>query len=153
MRSAGSTDGSLHVVEAEAVRIEIVLSLPTDSATVAVARDLAVGALATLEVVEEDIDDVRLALSEASTNVIEHSQSSDDYEVRLDLTEDLCEIRVVDRGRGADFSARERGMPPPEWLGGRGIAIIEAVVDRATFYSEPEHGTVVHLVKQFTRRL
>lgn len=131
-----------------AVRIEIALCLPRDESTVAVARDVAVGALSRLAVAAEDIDDIRLALSEACTNVIQHSGSDDEYEVRLEINDDVCEIRVIDTGGRLDFSTVERSMPGPDSPGGRGIAIINAVVDSVEFVSEPENGTMVHLVKR-----
>lgn len=110
------------------------------------------GALSRLAVADEDIDDIRLALSEACTNVIRHSGSDDEYEVRLDITEDRCEIRVVDSGRGLDFATVERGMPGPGSDSGRGLAIIRSVSDSAEFISEPETGTMVHLVKRLRRK-
>ena len=90
-------------------------------------------------------------MSEACTNVIRHSGSDDEYEVHLDITQDSCEIRVVDSGRGLDFAAVERGMPGPSSAGGRGLAIIRSVADSAEFGSEPEAGTMVRLVKRLRR--
>jgi serine/threonine-protein kinase RsbW len=130
------------------VKIEIGLCLPRDATTVALVRDVAMGALSKLGVADGDIDDIRLALSEACTNVIRHSGSDDEYEVRMDITEDRCEIRVIDSGRGLDFAAAQRGMPGPTSPGGRGLAIIGSVSDSAEFISEPEAGTMVHLVKR-----
>ena len=130
------------------MRLDISLCLPSEASTVAVVRDVAVGALCRLSVSEADVDDIRLALSEACTNVIEHSGVDDEYEVRLDLDDDRCEIRVIDSGRGLDFADVERGLPDPMSPRGRGLAIIRAVVDGAEFSSQPEHGTMVRLVKR-----
>jgi serine/threonine-protein kinase RsbW len=110
------------------------------------------GALHRLSVSANDVDDIRLALSEACTNVIEHSGVDDEYEVRLDVDDQRCEIRVVDSGRGLDFAAVEKGLPDPMSPRGRGLAIIRAVVDGAEFTSEPEAGTMVRLVKQLSPR-
>lgn len=130
------------------MKIEIALCLPRDASSVAVVRDVALGALSKLGVAGEDIDDIRLALSEACTNVIEHSDSRDEYEVRLEVQGDRCEIRVVDAGSGLDFAALDQSMPDPASARGRGLAIIRAVTDTAEFSSQPETGTMVHLVKR-----
>ncbi|HET9732995.1 MAG TPA: ATP-binding protein [Acidimicrobiales bacterium] len=130
------------------VRLQIALCLPSEASTVSVVRDVAVGALSRLGVATGDVDDIRLALSEACTNVIDHSGVDDEYEVQLEIDDDRCEIRVVDSGRGLDFAAVQQGLPDPLSPRGRGLAIIRAVVDRAEFSSEPEAGTMVHLVKR-----
>jgi serine/threonine-protein kinase RsbW len=132
------------------VRLEIALCLPNEASTVAVVRDVVVGALRRLSVSTSDVDDIRLALSEACTNVIEHSGADDEYEVRLEVDDERCEIRVVDSGRGLDFAAVERGWPDPMSPRGRGLAIISSVVDGAEFSSEPEAGTMVRLVKRLS---
>lgn len=134
------------------MRLEIALCLPSEASTVAVVRDVVVGALHRLAVSAADVDDIRLALSEACTNVIEHSGVDDEYEVRLDVNDQRCEIRVVDSGRGLDFAEVEKGLPDPMSPRGRGLAIIKAVVDGAEFTSQPEAGTMVRLVKRLSPR-
>ena len=129
------------------MRVEIALCLPRDASSVGLVRDVALGALSKLKVDPADIDDIRLVLSEACTNVIEHSGTDDEYEVQLDITDELCEIRVIDTGRGWDFAEVERGMPSPISARGRGLAIIQAISDKAEFRSQPESGTMVRLVK------
>jgi serine/threonine-protein kinase RsbW len=130
------------------VKLEIALCLPQDASTVGMVRDVAVGALGQLGLTAACVEDIRLALSEACTNVIEHSGAEDEFEVRLEVSGDVCEIRVIDSGRGLDFEALEAPMPPPTAPRGRGLAIIRAVVDAVDFESEPEAGTMVHLVKR-----
>ena len=135
-----------------AMRLEIALCLPIEASTVAVVRDVVVSALHRLAVSDTDVDDIRLALSEACTNVIEHSGVDDEYEVRLEVDDQRCEIRVVDSGRGLDFAAVEKGLPDPMSPRGRGLAIIRAVVDGAEFTSQPQAGTMVRLVKRLSPR-
>jgi len=129
------------------MKIEMALCLPRDAETVAVVRDVAIGALSKLGVREDCVEDIRLALSEACTNVIDHSGVDDEYEVRLVVEDTKCEMRVIDAGGGLDFTTLG-GMPDPMSARGRGMAIMRAVVDAVKFTSEPESGTMVHLVKQ-----
>jgi serine/threonine-protein kinase RsbW len=130
------------------VRIRLGVCLPRDSVTLPVIRHIAVCALDELGVVPTDVDDVALALTEACANVVRHSGVDDEYEVHLDVTDDLCEISVLDTGRGFDSSVVARGMAPASAEQGRGLALVTALVDRVKFESRPEEGTVVHLVKK-----
>ncbi len=134
------------------MRVALSLSLPPDPWTVAVAREVTTGTLDKLGILDDDIEDIRLALSEACTNVVRHSGTGNEYQVMVEITQRSCEIRVVDSGRGADFAALGRRTPDPGAPGGRGLPIIEAVVDRAEFHSDPPLGTAVHLLKTLRKR-
>jgi len=127
------------------------LCLPRDSATLPVVRHIAGCALKELGVETEAIEDVELALTEASANVVKHSGAGDEYEVHLVLQDHLCEIRIVDTGHGFDSSAAAP-MAEPSAEQGRGLAMIAALVDSVHFESRPEAGTVVHLVKDLSPR-
>lgn len=131
------------------MNIQLSLRLPRDAATVAVVRGVAVDALARLGVTEPCIEEVRLALSEACTNVIDHAHATDEYEVRLDVDETLCVITVTDTGTGGAVggSGASTPMPGDGAEHGRGLAIMRALVDAIDFLSVPEAGTVVRLEK------
>ena len=129
------------------MKIEVALCLPGDAQTVAVVRRIAVAALAELGVTEDCLDEIRLAISEACTNVIEHSDDDDQYEVRLEVQDQVCEIKVIDKGHGFDADSLNRSFPPPDSARGRGIALMHALMDHIDFDSRPERGTVVHLIK------
>lgn len=134
------------------VRISLVLCLPRDAATLPVVRHIAVAALEELGVDPEAIDDVALALTEASANVVKHSGAGDVYEVHLTIENSQCEIRVVDTGRGFDSASLAVAMAAPSQEQGRGMALISALVDSVRFESRPEAGTIVHLVKDLSLR-
>ena len=134
------------------MRLEIALCLPRDAETVAVVRAIVTDALRRVGVAEDSLDAVRLALSEACTNVIDHSGAEDEYEVRLRVEDARCEIRIIDTGHGFDGDALVDGsdggdadVASPR---GRGIAIMRAVIDHVQLDSRPESGTVVHLVTE-----
>ena len=130
------------------MKIQLGVCLPRDSATLPVIRHITVCALDELGVVPTDVDDVALALTEACANVVRHSGVDDEYAVHLVVLDDLCEISVVDAGRGFDSTVLTRGMAPASAEQGRGLALVTALVDRVKFESRPEEGTVVHLVKK-----
>lgn len=140
--------------------VSISLCLPRDEVSVPVVRHLVNHALEEVGVLEEQAHDVELAMSEACANVLTHAGPGDAYDVSIEIGPELCEIRVIDLGHGYDFHSLSREMSELDAESGRGIALMDALMDRVRFISAPERGTVVHLVKQLqfddsrpTRRL
>ena len=132
------------------MNISVALCLPRDAETVALLRAMVGSALETFGVTTACVDEIRLALTEACANVIEHAAADDEYEVRLDVDEARCQIRVTNARQPIDTAALEGVMPDPESSRGRGVAIMRAVMDHVELISEPEAGTMVHLVKTLT---
>lgn len=126
------------------MKIDIELSLPQDAESVAIVRDVTVDALRRIGVSVDSLADVRLALSEACTNVLKHSDADDNYVVSLRIENTRCDIRVIDDGHSIDRT--EAGNRDPMATGGRGLAIMRALSDQLSFTSEPDDGTVVHMV-------
>ncbi len=143
----GTTPETLQKGGVVAVEINLGLLLPRDARTVPVARHICREALKELGVEEDCTNDIEVALTEACTNVLDHADAVDQYEVQLTLAEVQCVIRVVDHGRGFDSDA-PRSLADSRAEGGRGIALMEALVDTVKFESRPEAGTVVYLEKE-----
>jgi serine/threonine-protein kinase RsbW len=132
------------------VHLDVAVCLPRESETVSLLRTVVTDALRTLGVTEDCIDDVRLALSEAATNVIQHAGDDDEYEVRIEVADERCSISVTNPGSDLDADALTGVLPDEDSSSGRGVAIMQAVMDHVAFSSEPEAGTIVHLVKTRT---
>jgi serine/threonine-protein kinase RsbW len=134
-------------------QVRIMMELPRDRMTVPVTRHLVRAAMNEIGVLTDDRDAVELAVTEACANVIDHSGPGDAYEVSVAIGPSACHIRVVDVGRGFDHTALdEPQMASGDAEHGRGVALMHALVDQVRFESEPEKGTVVHLVKQLAFR-
>ena len=129
-------------------QVTLSLQLPRDRLSVPITRHLIRAAMQEVGVVSDDADAVELAVTEACANVIDHSGPGDAYEVAVSISPSACHIRVVDVGRGFDHEALSfSGMADKHAEHGRGVALMHALVDQVRFESEPERGTVVHLVK------
>ena len=129
------------------MEIAFKLSLPRDEVSVPVVRHISRDALLKLGVDQTCVSDIELAVTEACTNVLNHADGTDDlYEVNFEVNEELAHIRIVDTGRGFDDGQIELSSDSAE--SGRGIFLMKALVDDLKFVSEPEKGTVVHLVKK-----
>ena len=130
------------------MEIDLGLTLPRDELSIPVVRHLCRSALGELGVTDECVGDITVALTEACTNVLVHSGPADEYAVRLTLDGERCVLRVVDTGDGFDSDNKSQGRAAePSAESGRGIQLMRALVDRVTFVSKPEEGTVVHLEK------
>jgi serine/threonine-protein kinase RsbW len=127
--------------------LDVAVCLPLEAETVGIIRSVVKNALQSFGVTQDCVDDVSLALSEACTNVVDHAVQGDEYEVRLQVDETNCIISVTNTGPGFDAGALGDVMPDPSSPRGRGVAIMRALMDQVDFRSEPEAGTIVHLVK------
>jgi serine/threonine-protein kinase RsbW len=129
-------------------RVGLSLRLPRDLLSVPVIRHLCTFALQEVGVIDDLIEDVALSLTEACANVIDHSGPGDAYDVELTIRPDACDIRVIDIGHGFDAKSLDSVMVEPSAEEGRGISLMHALMDQVRFRSEPETGTIVHLVKR-----
>ena len=130
------------------VTITFSLSLPRDGVSVPVVRHICRNALADLGVASGCISDIELALAEACTNVLKHAEGTgEEYEVTVEVVDQICDIRVIDTGAGFDHAGRAHDDVSATAESGRGIHLMQALVDSVDFISKPETGTVVHLQK------
>ena len=130
------------------MEIKLTLALPRDEYSVPVARRVLARSLDALGVAETVVADIELALTEACTNVLDHAGDTDEYEVSAGIDGTLCIIEVIDRGGGFDSATKGLVQADPSAEDGRGIQLMRALVDKVTFTSRPQDGTVVHLEKQ-----
>lgn len=126
--------------------ISMELQLPRDNATVPIVRHILRTTLEEIRVIEECVADVELAVTEACANVIEHADGEDAYQVKVSVAQQRCEISIIDNGDGFQNTLAD-GSPSPDAEHGRGLLIMQALMDSLTFESEPEDGTVVRLTK------
>ena len=132
------------------MELKLTLALPRDEYSVPVARRVLARSLEALGVDDAVVADIELALTEACTNVLDHAADTDEYEVSAGIDGTLCVIEVIDRGGGFDSTMKGLAAAEPSAEGGRGIQLMRALVDKVTFTSRPQVGTVVHLEKQLT---
>ena len=124
------------------------LHLRREAASVPLARKLLIGTMETAGVDPEISFDLSVALSEACANAVEHAGSATGYSVTAQIDGDCCRIEVADAGPGI---LRDRFRHPSRPLThpgrhaehGRGLILIEALVDHVHFHDRPGHGTVV----------
>ena len=91
--------------------------------------------------------DIRIAVSEACGNAVEHAAGAADYEVTLDVNADRFTATVTDQGEGLTEGDTCAEMPGPDAVRGRGMPIMRALADEVVFTVQPGVGTTVQLIK------
>lgn len=97
-RPCSTANANAPTAEAMSVDLDVALCLPRQAETVGLIRGIVTDALAKLGVAPDCVDDIGLALSEASTNVVDHAAVDDEYEVRFPLDDRRCQISVTNTG-------------------------------------------------------
>jgi serine/threonine-protein kinase RsbW len=132
-------------------RIE--LSFPAHSRYLVLARLSLAGIAPVARLDEDELADLKLAVTEACANAVRHAYPDEvggAVHLRVHIEPGTLTIEVADEGRGLDEEAmrtwdaasmRERGM---------GLSIMRAVTDDLEIDSKPEAGTVVRLVKRLS---
>ena len=134
------------------MHLDIAICLPREAETVALVRSAVADTLRHFGIETDCVEDIRLAVSEACTNVIDHASTDDEYEVQVHVNAHRCAIDVRNTGDGFDSAALAGIEPYPLSARGRGVAIMKAVMDSVRFSSERESGTIVHLVRDLQVR-
>jgi serine/threonine-protein kinase RsbW len=103
----------------------------------------------------EAIEDIKVAVSEACSNIICHGETGEEpYRVECKRHEDRLEITVLDEGVGFD-AERYEGIAEVSDLdiedlhaGGLGIYIIKALMDEVYVASKEGEGTLIRMTKR-----
>jgi serine/threonine-protein kinase RsbW len=123
----------------------IVLELPSSSEYLLLARLVVSCAGQLAEFEPEDVYDLKLAVTEAATNVIRHTTVGS-FQVEYKVLPGTVEITVVDRGGGFDV---EKLTEEPSEDGGFGLAVIRSLVDEVVLNSSTE-GTRLKMIRRAT---
>jgi serine/threonine-protein kinase RsbW len=134
----------------------LTLSVPGKAEYVSTVR-LAVSSLAAkLGLDIEAIEDIKVAVSEACSNILCHSKIGEEhiYQVTCTMHDDRLEIAVSDDGVGFDAETYETTEPDAECLqvGGLGIYIIKTLMDDVKVTSEEGSGTLIQMTKHVESR-
>ena len=125
--------------------------LPRDARSLPLLRGLVRQAMEHLEVPTQTVEEIVLALTEASANVIQHAGEHEEYQVDVAITDALCRISVLDEGHGFDLEkARAPEGSPLE--AGRGLVLMQALVDDLQFVRAEDGRHRVVLEKRLRAR-
>lgn len=95
----------------------------------------------------EDIYDLKLAVTEAATNVIRHA-SVERFDIEYRVSPKTVEITVLDEGDGFDT---ERLAQAPHEQGGFGLSVIQNLVDEMNLESKAGGGTRLTMIRRIAK--
>jgi serine/threonine-protein kinase RsbW len=130
----------------ETPRTDVKLTLPAIPENVAVVRHVLGAFAGSMGLPDELIEDLRLAVTEACTNVVRHAYPEGHpgaVEISIEPREERVRIVVADDGRGIGTSSDTSGP-------GLGLPLIAAVADSVDLQSAPGGGSRVAMT--FWRR-
>lgn len=105
----------------------------------------------------EDINDIKMAVSEAVTNAIIHGYDGEEGEIYINLgiIDDTLHIEIEDKGKGIEDI--EKAMEPlytskPHMeRSGMGFTVMEAFMDEISVISNLGKGTKIYMNKQIKK--
>lgn len=126
------------------------LTIPAKPEYITLSR-LALTGLSRVRPLDDDVlADLKLALTEATSNSVRHAYADGDgrVEISFSLEEDRLIVEVSDDGAGFEPESAGRKDEPDELTeGGLGIAIIRSIADELEIGSAPGGGSRLRFVK------
>ena len=125
------------------------LTLPARPENLAVIRQAIAGVAEGKSIDEQTAGDMKMAVTEACTNVILHAYERPDF-VQVDIEPETDEVRIVVRDRGVGFKPDAAAEPdrPTQRLG---LPLIAALTDRFEV-GTPKQGSGTEVVMTFFSR-
>ncbi len=128
------------------IKDKIAMDLPTSPEYVSVAR-LTVSAISNIIGFNvEEIEDIKIALSEACANAIRHSQR-ECFHLNFEIGEGRLAIEVTDEGVGCNLKEVAEPVLDDPKESGLGLFIIKSLMDEVEIQSNIGCGTRIHMTK------
>ncbi|MCF6411807.1 anti-sigma B factor RsbW [Pseudalkalibacillus salsuginis] len=137
----------------------IEMVIPAKPDYVGVARLTVSGIASRMGYTFDEIEDIKIAVSEAITNAVNHAYGAEDKgEIHLSygMYDDKIEITVTDKGKSFDVEATKLSTGPVNGKpvdqineGGLGLFLIETLMDKVDISDEA--GVVVMMTKYLNR--
>ena len=129
----------------------LILTLPPHPRYLSMARLLVGGTGAQSGLTIEDIDDMKVAVSEAITNAIDHAyvgEEQGEILVRYRPSQGELVVEVEDTGSGFDPATLDTSTPGLSPDGGLGLFLVHEMADQVKVESAPGSGTKVTITKR-----
>lgn len=135
-----------------AIKNQIIMSIQSLSENVGIARVSTAAFAALVDFTLNEIEEIKVAVSEAVSNAVIHGYEYQDgtIEIKMTLYEDKIEYIIIDHGKGiADIAlARQPSYSSDPERMGLGFAFMESFMDELHIESEVNKGTQVRMVKK-----
>jgi len=136
-----------------ATKNRVKMLFPSNSENVGIARIVAAAFAAQVDLTLSDLEEIKVAVSEAVSNAVIHGYGDNAGEIEFEMTldTDSLEFIVTDSGKGiADIAlARQPSYSSDPERMGLGFVFMESFMDRLIVESEVGRGTTVKMLKKY----
>ena len=94
----------------------------------------------------DEIEDMKVAVSEACSNAVKHSEDNK-VSINFNLLNNGIQIEIIDNGKGYDIDAIETPDLSNPKEGGLGLFIIQTLMDEVDIESKGNQGTTIKMTK------
>jgi len=126
------------------------LRIPARAEWVAVARLAAAAVGSRMRFSVDEIDDLKLAIAEACTNIIQRSEGIENIDLRWDVGPTELRITVSGDGRAPKLES-VKGAEEDNKVGGLGVFLIRALMDTVEYETDQQRGARLVMSKTVTQ--
>ncbi len=141
----------MNAPEPEAQTLGVVeLRIPARAEWVAVARLAAAAVGSRMRFSVDEIDDLKLAIAEACTNIIQRSEAIENIDLRWEAGPIDLRITVSGDGRAPKLES-VKGADEDNKVGGLGVFLIRALMDTVEYEIDQQRGARLVMTKTVTQ--
>lgn len=129
------------------MRVTMTLSLPRQPSSVTRARHVLATLLSLTDAAEDSCGHLAVLITEACTNAVVHGDSDSNVEISIVIDDNVCLLEVGNRGGTPNGAGLHADLPAPLTIGGRGLPLIAALADTATFVAGPPDHVLLRITK------
>ena len=129
-------------MDCETIKMEI----PANPDYVSILRLTTSGIANKLGFSMDDIEDMKVAVSEACSNAVKHSEDNK-VSINFNLLNNGIQIEIIDNGKGYDVDSIETPDLTNPKEGGLGLFIIQTLMDEVNISSKGNQGTTIKMTK------
>lgn len=129
-------------MDCETIKMEI----PANPDYVSILRLTTSGIANKLGFSMDDIEDMKVAVSEACSNAVKHSEDNK-VSINFNLLNNGIQIEIIDNGKGYDVDSIETPDLSNPKEGGLGLFIIQTLMDEVNISSRGNQGTTIKMTK------
>lgn len=132
------------------------LEILSNTENIGVARVAVASFVAQLDLTLNELEELKVAVSEAVSNSIIHGYNNSAWEpiiIEVKLYENKLIMQIEDNGKGIeniDLALQPAYSSDPERMG-LGFVFMNSFMDKVSIYSKPNKGTKVIMEKRFNR--
>jgi anti-sigma regulatory factor (Ser/Thr protein kinase) len=128
---------------------EVLLTMPARPEGVGVVRQALAGMADALDFDASVLADMKMAVTEACTNVVVHAYDEDAGVLEVEMLADEAGLTIVVRDHGSGIQPRPARSEPPAL--GLGLPLIAALSDSFELRGSAGHGTEVRMTFAYAR--